>query len=119
MKDFIVHKNTWSWGTDIKIIADGGKGFVELQLITDKDYTHRACTYGYIGGLSVLPECRNKGLGSSVLQTAEIMTLEAGRNNVYLKVDLDKPENKDFYEKRGYSVYDKDSDYWYLEKQLK
>lgn len=65
---------------------------------------------GYIGGLAIAPEWRNKGLGTRLMRFAEA---QIGREspNVFLCVSSFNPDAKRFYDRLGYKQVGELTDY--------
>ena len=103
-KNFVVHRNKWIWGRTWVIIAEGGAGIIKVSQDQEDGVV--------LSGLSVLPEFRHKGIGTSLVQEAEkIVQEEIGEEDITLSVESWNKELIGWYERLGYSVYDYDKDY--------
>ena len=105
---FIVHRNEWIWGKTWVIVAEGGAGLIKISQDEDDGVV--------LSGLSVLPDHRRKGIGTSLVREAErIIKEEIGEGeDITLFVESKNKELVGWYERLGYSVYDYDKDYTYL-----
>jgi ribosomal protein S18 acetylase RimI-like enzyme len=105
---FIVHRNEWIWGRTWVIIAEGGAGLIKISQDEDDGVV--------LSGLSVLPDHRGKGIGTSLVREAErIVKEEIGAGeDITLSVESWNKELIGWYTKLGFCVYDYDSDYTYL-----
>ena len=65
----------------------------------------------FIDGLSTLPEFRRQGYASFLLDRMAELASSKGLKRLVLWVDVDKPENKDFYLRRGFRVGKEDETY--------
>ncbi|MBN2733558.1 MAG: ribosomal protein S18-alanine N-acetyltransferase [Methanomicrobiaceae archaeon] len=59
--------------------------------------------YGHIMNIAVTPECRCRGVGSSILQRIEYECLVLGADGIQLEVRVSNKEAQRFYQKMGYS----------------
>lgn len=105
---FIVHRNKWIWGRTWVIITEDGAGIIKTSQDPDDGVV--------LSGLSVLPEFRHKGIGTSLVREAErIVKEEIGEGeDITLSVESWNKELIGWYTKLGFCVYDYDSDYTYL-----
>ena len=107
---FIVHRNEWIWGRTWVIVCENGSGIIKISQDEDDGVV--------LSGLSVLPDHRGKGIGTSLIREAEkIVWEEIGENeDITLSVESWNKELIGWYSWLGYSVYDYDKDYTYLIK---
>ena len=107
-RHFIVHRNKWIWGRTWVIVCEDGSGIIKISQDPEDGVV--------LSGLSVLPDHRGKGIGTSLVREAErIVKEEIGENeDITLSVESWNKELIDWYERLGYSVYDYDKDYTYL-----
>lgn len=101
-KNIVVHENSYYWGTGITIVYENGKGIVSIDFLKDTGI-HRREGYGFIHGLSVLEEERNRGIGSAALALAEVMIKERGRSRAALDIEARDSRARRFYRERGYT----------------
>ena len=102
---FIVHRNEWIWGRTWVIVAEGGAGLIKISQDEDDGVV--------LSGLSVLPDHRGKGIGTSLVREAErIVKEEIGAGeDITLSVESWNKELIGWYTKLGFCVYDYDSSY--------
>lgn len=102
---FIVHRNEWIWGRTWIIVCDDGSGIIKISQDPEEGVV--------LSGLSVLPDHRGKGIGTSLVREAErIVKEEIGANeDITLSVESKNKELIGWYTKLGFCVYDYDSDY--------
>ena len=105
---YVVHRNEWIWGRTWVIVAEGGVGLIKISQDPDDGIV--------LSGLSVLPDHRGKGIGTSLVREAErIVKEEIGEGeNITLSVESRNKDLIGWYSWLGYSVYDYDKDYTYL-----
>ena len=101
---YVVHRNEWIWGRTWVIIAEDGAGIVKVS--EDEDDV-------VLSGLSVLPDHRGKGIGTSLIREAErIVREEIGDADICLSVESQNKDLIEWYERLGYySDVDQESDY--------
>lgn len=102
---YIVHRNKWIWGRTWIIVCEDGVGLIKISQDPDDGVV--------LSGLSVLPDHRGKGIGTSLVQEAErIVKEEIGEGeDITLSVESWNKELIGWYSWLGYSAYDYDSDY--------
>ena len=102
---FIVHRNEWIWGRTWIIVCDDGSGIIKISQDPEEGVV--------LSGLSVLPDHRGKGIGTSLVREAErIVKEEIGANeDITLSVESKNKELIGWYSWLGYSAYDYDSNY--------
>lgn len=102
---FIVHRNEWIWGRTWVIITEDGAGIIKISQDPEDGVV--------LFGLSVLPEFRHKGIGTSLMKEAErIVKEEIGEGeDITLSVESWNKELIGWYSWLGYSVYDYGKDY--------
>lgn len=105
---FIVHRNEWIWGRTWVIVCEDGSGIIKISQDEDDGVV--------LSGLSVLPDHRRKGIGTSLVREAErIVKKEIGEGeDITMSVESWNKELIGWYMKLGFCVYDYDSDYTYL-----
>ena len=114
MIDIIIHSNTTNWGKVWHIITTDGKGIITIEL--DNEDKKRF----YFYGLSVTPDLRRKGVGSTLLKAAEKLSIENGGN--VLRLNINKPYYDwlyQFYLDNGFEIHDEDENEIYLVKYIK
>ena len=102
---YVIHRNEWIWGRTWIIITEDGVGLIKISQDPDDGVV--------LSGLSVLPEFRHKGIGTSLMKEAErIVKEEIGEGeDITLSVESKNKELIGWYSWLGYSAYDYDSDY--------
>jgi ribosomal protein S18 acetylase RimI-like enzyme len=105
---YVIHRNKWIWGRTWVIVAEEGVGLIKISQDPEDGVV--------LSGLSVLPDHRGKGIGSSLVREAErIVKEEIGEGeDICLSVESWNKELIGWYTKLGFSVYDHDSEYTYL-----
>ena len=105
-----IHRNEWIWGKTWVIITEDGSGIIRVSQDPEEGVV--------LSGLSVLPDYRRKGIGTSLVREAErIVKEEIGANeDITLFVESWNKELIGWYSWLGYSAYDYDKDYTYLIK---
>lgn len=105
---YVIHRNKWIWGKTWVIVAEGGIGLIKISQDPEDGVV--------LSGLSVLPDHRGKGIGTSLVREAErIVKEEIGEGeDITLSVESWNKELIGWYTKLGFSVYDYDKDYTYL-----
>lgn len=104
-------KNKWSWGETINLICEGC-GLCTLEFL----YT---TTWGYVSGLMVHPSRQKQGIATMLMEKAESLTKDYGFDIIKLGVEKGRKWQKEWYERLGYEVYDKDEELYYMKKELK
>ena len=61
---------------------------------------------GWVNYLAVAPDCRNRGIGRSLMDKAESMLRDLGCPKLNLQVRSSNASAVEFYRRIGYSVYD-------------
>jgi ribosomal protein S18 acetylase RimI-like enzyme len=107
---YVIHRNKWIWGRTWVIVAEEGVGLIKISQDPEDGVV--------LSGLSVLPDHRRKGIGSSLVREAErIVKEEIGEGeDITLSVESWNKELIGWYVWLGFSVYDYDKDYTYLIK---
>ena len=101
----IVHRNRWIWGRTWILVAEEGRGVVQISKEDDEEEA-------IIHNLSVIPGERGKGLGRKLVEMAEkIIKEEIGDVDIILYVETKNQDLIRWYEKLGYHVFDHDSEY--------
>ena len=95
----------YSWGDVENLVCD--YGVLKVQFTDGSDV-------GFLVGLGVHPDHRRQGIGRALVERAEDIIIERGRCQVRLDVDRDKPENKEFWTRLGYSRIDDTDDRYEL-----
>jgi ribosomal-protein-alanine acetyltransferase len=67
---------------------------------------------GHIYSIDVKPECRNRGVGSFLLESMENLLVEAGVKECYLEVRVDNTTARNLYFKREYRFFEFLSNYY-------
>ncbi len=75
-----------------------GTASLKIQEMT----THKHL-YHWLGTVYVVPEYRNKGVGSALVKRAEIQAKELGVKTLYLHT----PDKEDFYRNRGWETIER------------
>ena len=106
---YVIHRNKWIWGRTWVIIAEDGAGIVKIS--EDEDGV-------VLSGLSVLPDHRGKGIGTSLIREAErIVREEIGDVDICLSVESQNKNLIEWYERLGYyGEVDQESNYTDLVK---
>jgi 8-oxo-dGTP pyrophosphatase MutT (NUDIX family)/GNAT superfamily N-acetyltransferase len=60
----------------------------------------------YVGRVAVLPEFRQRGVGTALMRFMETVAREQGRDAVHVSVRMQLPQNITFYERLGYTLVD-------------
>jgi ribosomal protein S18 acetylase RimI-like enzyme len=91
------------------IVCEDGSGIIKVSQDPEDGVV--------LSGLSVLPENRNRGIGTSLIKEAErIVRDEIGEEEICLIVESWNKNLIGWYERLGYQVYDCEKDYTYLIK---
>ena len=99
-----IHRNNWIWGKTWVIVCDDGSGIIKVSQDPEEGVV--------LSGLSVLPESRNQGIGTELVKEAEkIVQDEIGEEEICLCVESWNKDLVDWYERLGYSVYDRGREY--------
>lgn len=72
----------------------------------------RGKTVGHVYSIDVKPECRNRGIGSLLLESLENLLAEAGVKECYLEVRIDNMAARNLYFKREYRFFELLSNYY-------
>jgi len=100
------HNNSWWWGKTCTIVLEGGVGIIELQF--DKTSPNTA----FLSGLSVLPDSRNKGLGTTLLAMAAEYAEKHGYKFLQMTAEKDKLWLVEWYKRLSFEVWEeKDNTY--------
>ena len=92
-----IHRNEWIWGKTWVIVCDDGSGIIKVSQDPEEGVV--------LSGLSVLPENRNQGIGTSLIKEAErIVQDEIGEEEICLCVESWNKNLIGWYEKLGYFV---------------
>lgn len=107
---FKIHRNTWIWGRTWVIVTEDGSGLIKVSQDEEDGVV--------LSGLSVLPDHRRKGIGTSLVREAErVVREEIGQEeDITLFVESWNKDLIGWYGRLGFSVYDYDKDYTYLIK---
>lgn len=108
----IVHRNHWWWGVSETIIVDGGIGVVEIQYDYDMPNT------GFIKGLSVLEEHRNKGIGTKLMAACEKRAREIGMKFLQLDVEQGNDCLLEWYRCLGFEILSREKNTYIMIKSL-
>lgn len=90
-----IHKNTWCWGRTHTIVCHGGRGIVNISIENDNPLV------ATIHGVSVLPNNRENGIGTELIELAEREAYEMGASRVCLATEPDSWLEK-WYKRLGY-----------------
>jgi ribosomal protein S18 acetylase RimI-like enzyme len=82
---------------------DGVVGFVMLTVETGA--FEQDCARGAVENLYVAPGCRNKGVGTALLEAAEATLWDRGVDAVSLEVMAGNQSAREFYRQRGYDSH--------------
>ena len=74
-------------------------------------------TRGYIYGVRVRPECRNRGIGTQLMLAAETELIERRFYYATLNVGRDNPKAQRLYERLGYRVVAPENERWSYEDE--
>ncbi len=102
----------WSGGEDRIFVADDG-GIVAFLSV---EVHHEENDYIYLDDFAVTKDCRNRGIGSELIRTAESYASDIGIHAVLLHVEKTNASAMRFYERAGYSVYRDDENRYLLIK---
>jgi ribosomal protein S18 acetylase RimI-like enzyme len=92
-----IHRNEWIWGKTWVIVCEDGSGIIKVSQDPEDGVI--------LSGLSVLPENRNQGIGTSLIKEAErIVRDEIGEEEICLSVESWNKNLIGWYERLGYSV---------------
>lgn len=78
-------------------------GFVSFD--REEDGLDRDVARGVVQNLYVVPEARNRGLGSELLEAAEEALAAAGAERIVLEAMAANAAGRRFYEERGYEAH--------------
>ncbi|GGH77277.1 ribosomal protein S18 acetylase RimI-like enzyme [Pullulanibacillus pueri] len=126
LKEPSIEKYLKDWGraTDHALIAadDWGK---PLGAIWMRLFAQESAGYGFIDeetpeiGMALLPECRGKGMGGSLLRALCDLACSLNYKAVSLSVDPQNRQAVHLYEKTGFvKVKEDDGGSWVMRKQL-
>lgn len=105
MEDLIwIHHNRWWWGQSWAVALYGGKALGHGSIMSDEKEEM------FISSVSTYKLFRGQGYATRVLRTLEDLAIDKGCERTALYVDKDKPENMEFYQKRGYVLDEKYED---------
>ena len=90
----------------------------------DEDILHRFCFYSYkdesnilyLSGLYVNVECRNKGIGTKILEVADEVAKSLNCNAIRLKTEIGSNAER-LYRRNGYNTFKREGNNVWLEKQ--
>jgi GNAT superfamily N-acetyltransferase len=86
-------------------LADGGALVAEVGgQAAGCVFWHRHADHLYLDRLAVLPAQRGAGVGGALVSAVEALARHEGLGRVRLSVRLALPENRAYYERRGYAV---------------
>lgn len=92
-----IHRNDWIWGKTWVIVCDDGSGIIKISQDPEEGVV--------LSGLSVLPENRNRGIGTELVKEAEkIVQDEIGEEEICLCVESWNKDLIRWYERLGYFV---------------
>jgi len=93
-------------GKGVILIAEQEKKLIGFVCLLGPDSTtadkKSEGAYAFMSDLFVVPECRNKGLGSLLTQKIEEQARVMGADNVVLRVAADNAGSRSFYLKNQY-----------------
>ena len=104
----------WSETPDRIYVADNGRVVAFLSV----EVHHDPVDHIYLDDFSVTEACRNKGIGSALIRTAETYAGKIGSRAVLLHVEKANTSAMRFYERSGYSVFRDDGDRFLLKKDI-
>ena len=90
-------------------------GQLFLSLRSGRPELSDGATRGYIYGVRVRPEHRNRGIGTELMLAAEAELLDRGYTYATLNVGRDNPKAQRLYERLGYRVVAAESGRWSYE----
>lgn len=108
----ITHKNIWWWGVSETLITQNGVGVVEIQFDYDMPKT------GYVKGLSVLENCRKRGLGTELLKACEKKAREKKMKFLQLDVQFDNEWLVNWYKRLGFEILSREKNTYIMIKSL-
>lgn len=90
---------------DLVLIAsdDGIVGFVNFAI--EEGYFEQSATRGVIQNIYVVPQARNAGVGTALLEAAEAALADRGADVVALESMAGNEAARRFYERRGYTEH--------------
>jgi ribosomal protein S18 acetylase RimI-like enzyme len=105
-------------GIWIAELPDAGLiGQLFLSLRSGRPELSDGVTRGYIYGVRVRPEYRNRGIGSQLMLVAETELIQRGFTYATLNVGRDNPKAQRLYERLGYCVVAPESGRWSYEDE--
>ena len=111
-KKYLFHFTKWWWGDSYNIVADGGIGLVEIQ------YDKSMPNVGYIKGLSVFDNYRNRGIAKALMAVCEQHAIDFGKKFLQLSVEKDNEWLKAWYERLGFVVLNEEEHTFLMIKAL-
>ncbi len=100
--DILKHSYCWGYVYSIFAVEESRVvGTVEVEFVVDDRGN------SYVEGLFVREDCRERGIGSVLLETAERLSLQDGRDIVHLDIEDGDDYARGFYIKRGYKATEK------------
>jgi ribosomal protein S18 acetylase RimI-like enzyme len=92
-------------------------GQLFLSLRSGRPELSDGVTRGYIYGVRVRPEYRNRGIGTQLMLAAETELIERRFYYATLNVGRENPKAQDFYERLGYRVVAPENGRWSYEDE--
>lgn len=75
---FIYHYQSTDWGEEIVMMKDDGLAMCKVYVFSDRENDL------YIEGLSVDPQIRKGGIGTTLIKTCHLIAEESNRETIYL-----------------------------------
>lgn len=110
---YILHQNKWSWGRAETIVVAEGFGLCRVS-VEDEDKS-----VAWLTNLIVFDAMRRQGLGNRLLDIAIMRAAKMGAKILRLWVEEKNSWQREWYERRGFVLTDKDFDEVVLEMDLK
>ena len=90
----------------------------EVRAFLSVEVHHEEEDYLYLDDFSVTETCRNKGIGTKLMQAAEAYARETGIPAVLLHVEKTNEAAFRFYERLGYTVFRDDGNRFLMIREL-
>ena len=109
----------------ITLVAERSGVIVALAALERRRRTRQAARYGELVTIEVLPEFRRESIGAALYQTLETRLRDWGGSSINLHVSVENADAVAFYQRQGFRVIDRASQYylrsidaWQMEKDL-
>lgn len=90
------------------LVAESGRaivGFVSIEIVTKLHPDEEQAPYAYVSDLVVLPQHRGRGVGTALLERAEVCARNAGVSVLRIAVFVKNQEAARLYRRFGFADY--------------